>query len=85
MQTLFSDFVIETIESDPLAPGVFMKARKPSIFVENDMADYKLYSIIKGKRSQKITDADISGFRIRYALRRSIVASMGLVRRFLRI
>ncbi len=84
MQYLFSDFVVEALENDPLRPGVFVKARKPTAFKEIGTAGYRLYSIIKGKRSQDITKADVSWFKVRYALRQSI-ASIAPLRRILRI
>jgi SAM-dependent methyltransferase len=51
MEFIFSDFDIKVLESDPLSPGVFLKAKKPLNFVENKLEDYKLYSILEGKRS----------------------------------
>ncbi len=45
MTTIFSDFIIEALEPDPTEPGVFIKARKPVSFVENDLSQLNLYSI----------------------------------------
>ncbi len=59
MRVLFSDLIIEVIEKDPSEPGVFIKARKPNTFTENNMTDYQLYSIIKGKHATTITEIDI--------------------------
>ncbi len=50
MQKLFSDCVIEKLEKDPRSPGVMIKARKPVNFVEVDLNDWKLYSILHRKR-----------------------------------
>lgn len=66
MQAIWSDFIIESIESDPLAPGVFLKARKPKTFTENDLTRYTLYSPIKNKLTLTITAADIDKFRLCY-------------------
>ena len=46
MRQIFSDFTIETLESDPEEPGVFLKARKPANYVPNDLSDYALYSMV---------------------------------------
>ncbi len=59
MQALFSDFQIEALEKDPLSPGVFLKARKPERFLENDLNSYQLYSIIKQARANSITLQDL--------------------------
>lgn len=65
MQIIFSDFSIEVIEKDPLKPGVFIKARKPGNFIENNLANHKLYSIIKGKRTLEIKKSDRYFFDLR--------------------
>jgi SAM-dependent methyltransferase len=50
MEEIFSEFQIDRIESDPLVPGVFMKAVKKNPFVEHDTLEMKLFSILKGRR-----------------------------------
>jgi SAM-dependent methyltransferase len=50
MEEIFSEFHIDTIEPDPLVPGVFMKAIKRTPFVEKDTRGIKLFSILKGRR-----------------------------------
>ncbi len=65
MQAILSDFVIEALESDRLMPGVFLKARKPGAFKENDLANYQLYSMIRGKPTRAVTAFDINLFTIR--------------------
>lgn len=50
MQNIFSDFEIQALQSDPEAPGVFLKAKRPERFKENDLSDYKLYSIVTNKK-----------------------------------
>ena len=83
LQSLFSDFIIEAIESDPLKPGVFMKARKPRTFTENNIADYTLYSIIKAKRSATITEVDICWFKVRYAVRQFLYQILLFLKRII--
>ncbi len=63
-QILFQDFITENIEADPLEPGILIKARRPTTFCERDLSNYSLYSIIKGKRAQRINEVDILLFRI---------------------
>jgi len=80
MEAIFSDFIIEVIEKDPLRPGIFIKARKPVTFNENDLTGYKLYSMVKEKRISSITDADIPLFenskRKIYGKKRSSILSI---------
>lgn len=45
MESIFSDFDIETVIPDPYEPGVFIKARKPKSWTEKDLGPVKLYSI----------------------------------------
>lgn len=69
MKTIFSDFVIEVTEKDPLEPGVFVKARKPNTFTENEITNYPLYSIIKERHTTAITQVDIYLFKLRSVIR----------------
>jgi len=69
MQVLFSDLIIEVAEKDPSEPGVFIKARKPNTFTENETTNYQLYSIIKGKHATTITEINIYWFKVRSAIR----------------
>jgi SAM-dependent methyltransferase len=69
MEVIFSDLKIETLQTDPEAPGVFLKARKPAVFDENDLSKHQLYSMIKWKRVSSITDLEIWSYRFRYLLR----------------
>jgi SAM-dependent methyltransferase len=60
VETIFSDFEILVLEEDPEPPSlVYLKARKPRSFVENNLSDYRLYSIIAGRR---IREAHPLGF-----------------------
>jgi len=65
MRAVFADFEIAAIESDPLEPGVFLKARKPAAFKERDLADIRLYSIVTGRRCLEVSDAELRLFRLR--------------------
>ena len=65
MRMLFSDLEINSNESDPSAPGVFIKATKPIWFSENSLEKYRLYSIIKHKNVRNITDFDLYLFKAR--------------------
>jgi len=58
MKYIFSDCEILALEKDPQEPGVFIKVRKPNKFIEKDLSDYELYSIISNKRVKEITDED---------------------------
>jgi SAM-dependent methyltransferase len=69
MRALFSDFHIEVIETDPIEPGVFIKARKPRVFVEKHLDSYRLYSMVRGKYCRDVRDMDILVFNVLFAAR----------------
>lgn len=78
MKFIFSDLLIEVLEKDPEQPGVFIKAKKTPDFVENNLAEYPLYSIVKHSRIATLTDDDISEFdqwinKIDLFVRRTII------------
>lgn len=56
MHKIFSDFEIQALEKDPLAPGVFLKARKPANYKPNNLQSITLYSMILGKRTTSIPE-----------------------------
>ena len=59
MRVLFADLDVERVETDPISPGVFVKARKPDRFIESDLSFYELYSIVKSKRCEDISDPEL--------------------------
>lgn len=64
MKEIFSDCEILALEKDPQSPGVFIKAKKPGGFVERDLSDYELYSIVLGKRCKEVTDKALRNFNL---------------------
>lgn len=58
MKIIFSDFEIIKLKKDPQFPGVFLKARKPSNFIQKDLTDIPLYSMILGKKTKIIPDKE---------------------------
>jgi SAM-dependent methyltransferase len=62
MKEIFSDFEILTLQRDPEAPGVFLKARRPRIFSEANLSDYRLYSILSKRRIVEVNNEDLKGF-----------------------
>ncbi|MCX5782725.1 MAG: methyltransferase domain-containing protein [Elusimicrobia bacterium] len=58
MKNIFSDFSILRIEKGLDSPGVFVKAKKPGNFVENNISHYKLYSIVADKNVSTISSVD---------------------------
>ena len=69
MRILFSEFSIEAIETDPEAPGVFVKAHKPVPFRERDLKTHELYSMIRRKRCRNIQEFDILFFKFKQTVR----------------
>lgn len=67
-EMIFSDFEIEKLESDPLAPGVFLKAKKPSSFSEVDLRSHQLYSILLGRKVTSLESEDLSKYYRRLKL-----------------
>jgi SAM-dependent methyltransferase len=70
MRALFSDFEILTLESDPMEPGVFLKAVKPMGFVERKPKGYRLYSMITRSKRTRVTGIEISFFMAKNRLRK---------------
>jgi SAM-dependent methyltransferase len=62
MKNIFSDFEIQALQGDPEIPGVLMKAKKPERFVENNLSEYALYSIVTNRRKRDLLDADFKSF-----------------------
>ncbi len=71
--SIFSDLIIERLELDTTDPGLFLKARKPEGFVERDLSEHALYSILRQRRRRGATDTDILLFKIRYRLIRLLM------------
>lgn len=73
MREIFSDCTIEVLESDPEAPGVFLRAIKPVNFKENNLANVSLYSIIEKRRIQNIDEAKEKAFQRKYGFYRKLL------------
>lgn len=54
-QEIFSDFEILELESDPIDPGVFLKARKPEDYQVKDLESIQLLSVLVGERIGKFS------------------------------
>jgi SAM-dependent methyltransferase len=54
IRKIFSDFEVISLKQDPIAPGVFLKARKPIDWKPADLEEIYLYSIILGRRTKAI-------------------------------
>jgi SAM-dependent methyltransferase len=65
MEKIFSDCKIAFLEKDARCHGVFIKARKPREFIENDLSRHELYSIVAGRRTKEISGKDFSSLRFR--------------------
>ncbi len=65
MRVIFADFTIEALQSDHQDPGVFIKARKPRTFKEQDIFDIELFSVVKEGRCRDTADGEIVEFMVR--------------------
>jgi SAM-dependent methyltransferase len=54
MDAIFADMLLEARESDPLEPGVFIKARKPLTHQEAKLQNIALYSMLTGDRRRGV-------------------------------
>jgi SAM-dependent methyltransferase len=64
VENILDDCERVVLEEDSRPPSlVYAKFRKPNAFIENDLTDYKLYSIIGGRRVKSINDRDFFTFR----------------------
>lgn len=72
MRAIFSDLMVENVESDPTAPGVFMTARREAQFVEKDLAPYELYSMVRGDRCRDLNRIEELWFVNRWRVRRVV-------------
>lgn len=68
MNAIFADLQIEKLEKDSSAPGVFVRARKPLRFVEANLEDHELYSMITRRRCRDISDSRILLFKMKRTL-----------------
>ncbi len=59
---LFADMAIGVIESDPIAPGVFFTARKPHGFKEARLDEYRLHSVVCGRRCASVSSVQLALF-----------------------
>ena len=71
IQNIFSDCSIERIEKDP-EKGVFAYIRKPKDFIENNLSNYRLYSIIANRRITQLNGTDCRSFLRRQEVKRKI-------------
>ncbi|MFX0139798.1 MAG: methyltransferase domain-containing protein, partial [Candidatus Hodarchaeota archaeon] len=79
MREIFSDCQILALEKDSniegsksQSPGVFIKVRKPINFIENNLSDYKLYSILVDKRVKNIEISDLNKFLVYFKYKNRI-------------
>ncbi len=80
VQRIFADFKIEAVSSDPASPGVFLKAQKPASFVEGNLGQVALFSMITNARALTVTDAQIATFHQRQKWRRRVRAPERFIR-----
>lgn len=68
MEEIFADLSVEANVPDPSEPGVFVKARRPAPFVEDDLRAHKLFSVVSLRRCRDISEFSILGMRLRRSL-----------------
>jgi SAM-dependent methyltransferase len=68
MERIFSDFEIESIESDTRSPGVFVKARKPTDYAKASLDEIALYSIVKREHAFDVTEEEARQAKPQFSL-----------------
>jgi SAM-dependent methyltransferase len=66
MVEIFGDCQIVKLERDDPEPGVLLKAKIKRNFVENDLSQHQLFSIILERRCREVDDMDIREYQERY-------------------
>jgi len=67
IENIFSDCDILVLDEDPKPPSlVYAKIKKPEKFIEKDLLNYRLYSVIRNKKISKIDDKDFKSFYFKY-------------------
>jgi SAM-dependent methyltransferase len=69
IKAIFSDLSIQAVETDPVSPGVFVRATKPTTFSERNLDTISLYSIVTRRRCRAVTDLDVYVRRLRHKCR----------------
>lgn len=77
IKNIFSDCDIITVEEDPQKPSlVYAKIRKPNGFIEKNLTQYQLYSMITGKKIKEVQNKDFKSFHFRYVAFKSRVKNV---------
>jgi len=69
IRRIFSDFDIMVLTRDHVAPGVFLKARKPTAYAPADLSNIAIYSTILGERASNISSVKDMPFAKRLVLK----------------
>jgi SAM-dependent methyltransferase len=80
LHALFSDFVIERLETDPSSPGVFLKAVKPGRFLSRALDDHRLYSVIRRRRCLSVGAREAAWVGKFFVMREALLRALPAVR-----
>jgi SAM-dependent methyltransferase len=71
LATIFSEFEDVAIEPDPVEPGAFLRARKPSTYRdETGLEGLALHSVARDRRTTRLNPLDDLQLRLRFLRRR---------------
>lgn len=75
LEKIFSDCIVENVEQNfnnriKKTVGSMIRVRKPKKFVERDLSEIKLYSILTEKKQKDITDEDFKTFKYKWLILR---------------
>ncbi|HVJ20066.1 MAG TPA: methyltransferase domain-containing protein [Polyangiaceae bacterium] len=79
MRVIFGDLEIEALEIDPLEPGVFIKARRSSGFVERSLSSHALFSMITRERTLDVSDRTVALFNLEQNVRHRFLVARSVV------
>ncbi len=87
MERVFADMEVTKLEADPLMPGVFVSARKGAPWIEADLSDITLYSMIAHRRIHHHSRVDLAKHRVSwfYRTNRSVALAKQVIPRSVRI
>jgi SAM-dependent methyltransferase len=84
IEEMLRDFNVEALESDPYGYGVFVKATKPMNYIEADLNDIRLYSIVARRRMHSLSAPSLRVAErfLRHPVHGAILNSVRSVRRW---
>lgn len=76
VEYIFSDCTILILEEDKNAPSlVYAKIKKTANFIENNLSEYELYSVVMRRRVRQLEDKDLKSIYFHYLKLKDVVGA----------